>query len=326
MAFQIGDLISAWSYESPLEMKQVRRGDQVETVLTAIRPVPPRASLLFSEAVNHIRAALDNMVWHLVEAEHGPLEGRAALLVAMPITETPEAFERWCKARTKAGLAVFGGDSALATRLHTLQPFADRQQVPSVGATLASVMGIEVETAHPLQLLQAYSNADKHRAVRIAVARTISNHSSSPLLSQDLAHRELRVSEVLARATWGTPVLMETNTAAMVQRPEPWAAWVNPAKELTAMRRYVAQVAVPVLLTGLELPSGLPPEIDLGDSKAAIRERLEAGGYDDADIRLTALVQERFRMAMDRDWAFPDVVDAAGDGSASVPDEPEVPC
>ena len=58
--FEIADISSLWSMAGPLEMEQRRNGDRSTSVLTGIRPVPPRLWLLFSEAINHLRAAIDN--------------------------------------------------------------------------------------------------------------------------------------------------------------------------------------------------------------------------------------------------------------------------
>lgn len=312
-AFEIGDLASAWSLAGPLDFEQVRYGDETETVLKAIRSVPPKASLLFSEAVNHLRAAVDNVVWHLIEEAHGHLIGWAAGLVAMPIMHSQHGWDAWIHKRVKAGITAYGNDNPLGRRVRTLQPFVDVDSVvPSMGQMLAMLTGQKAEPAHPLLLLQGYSNADKHRSIRLAAARTFSSDNATPLAGQDLSHQELRVGDVLARTTWGRPILLETNTAVMVQRPEPFSAWVNPAKEINAMRRHVSQVVIPILLTGLQLPQGLPPVLQLGDSGQSNRERLSAGGWEDAEVRLAEIVQSRYQEAMNRDVQFPKVVDETG--------------
>lgn len=57
-AFQIGDLATKWSMDGPLGFEQLRRDGLTQMVVKSLRPVPPEASLLFSEAVNHLRAAV----------------------------------------------------------------------------------------------------------------------------------------------------------------------------------------------------------------------------------------------------------------------------
>jgi hypothetical protein len=307
--YKIGDLASKWSLDGPLGFKQVRRGTQVQMVVKSLRPVPPEVSLLFSEAVNHLRAAVDNVVWYLVEQELGTLSGSLAATVNMPITESPEDMDKWIRRKNK--IAAFGPDAQLGRRLRALQPFVDVQSaVPSMGEVLAGLVGLDVESAHPLRLLQSYSNADKHRSIRVAAARTFSSTDGSPLAAQNLAHQELKVGDPLGPpTTWGQVAIVETNTALMVQRPEPFSAWVNPIKELNAMRRHVSQVVIPMLLTGLEMPKGLPPEIDIRDSGQSNRERLAGGGWDDAEIRLGPLLQARFQEAEGRGVHFAPVTE-----------------
>jgi hypothetical protein len=317
-AFKIGDLASKWSADGPLDFEQIRRGNTVQMVLKSLRPVPAEASLLFSEAVNHLRASIDNVIWYLVEQEHGQLEGMVATLVNMPILESQEKLDSWTKRRVKDKIAAFDVATNLCKRIRALQPFVDvGSSVPSMGETLALMMRQEVERAHPLRLLQAYSNADKHRSIRIAAARTFSSTDSSPLGSQDLGHRDLRVGDPMGPpTTWGELAIVETNTAVMVQRPDPFSAWVNPVKEINAIRRHVAEIVVPMLLTGLEVPNALPPAIDFGDTGQTDRERIAAGAWEDADTRLQELLRTRFHEADARGVQFIPVIDdprAAGD-------------
>ncbi len=68
-AYAIGKLAATWSFEGPLDHLQTRNGECFSVEVRKIRPIPARISLLFSEAVNHIRSALDNVIWHLVEQD-----------------------------------------------------------------------------------------------------------------------------------------------------------------------------------------------------------------------------------------------------------------
>lgn len=176
-AFKIGDIATKWSAEGPLEFVQVREGDQVQMFLKSLRAVPPEVSLLFSEAVNHLRASIDNVIWHLIEREHGDLHGHAATLVNMPILESQEKLDNWTRKRLREKITAFGADTELGQRLRRLQPFVDLQsRVPSMGEGLAAITGQEIESAHPLRLLQAYSNADKHRSISSCVAENVRFH------------------------------------------------------------------------------------------------------------------------------------------------------
>jgi len=310
-AFKIGDLTSKWSADGPLELEQVRQGDRVQMFLRSMRPIPPAASLLFSEAVNHLRAAIDNVVWYLIEQEHGHLEGPTAPLVNMPILESQEKLDNWTKRRLKEKIAAFGAETTLGRRLRTLQPFVDLHSgVPSMSKALAGALRQEVETAHPLRLLQAYSNADKHRSVRIALARTFISSDSAPLAAQDLAHQEIKVGEPMGPATtWGEVSILETNTAVMVRRPSPFEAWVNPVTDINAIRSHVGNVVVPILLTGLEMPRALPPAIDLGDNGRTARQRIGDGKWDTADARLRPILQARYIEAERREVQVAPVVE-----------------
>lgn len=318
-AFKIGDLISMWSLEGPLRFEQVRSGEKFEVFVKSVRSVPPEASLLFSEAVNHLRAAIDNVIWYLVEREHGRRSGPAASLVSMPIMESQEKLDNWTRRRVKDKITAFGNDTHLGRRLRTLQPFVDLQSgVPSVGVVLAALMRQDVETAHPLRLLQAYSNADKHRAVRVAMARTFTSTDSTPLIAQDLAHQEIKVGDSMGPPMpWGQLSVLETNTAAMVQRPDPFAAWINPVKEINALRRHVGDVVVPILLTGLEMPKAIPPAIDVTDNGLSPRERIIAGTWDDADVRLQSILRTRYQEAESRGLETLETRDVPSAGQSS---------
>ena len=68
--------------------------------LTMVRPIPPIVELLFSEIVNHLRSAIDNVVYYMVESMRGtPLPDGTANLVAMPIVPSAEASKTWSDRR-----------------------------------------------------------------------------------------------------------------------------------------------------------------------------------------------------------------------------------
>ena len=80
-----------------LELKQIRRPDGLlNVVVDHVRPIPPVVELLFSEIVNHLRSAIDNVVYYMVELLRGsPLADGAHLEVAMPIFQTADGLESW---------------------------------------------------------------------------------------------------------------------------------------------------------------------------------------------------------------------------------------
>lgn len=310
LAFRIGEIASKWSLDGPLGFEQVRSGGEVQMVVKSLRPVPPEASLLFSEGVNHLRAAVDNVIWYLVEQEQGDIgDSAAASRVNMPIVESEDALKKWTASRSK--IVPLASDTSLGRRIRALQPFVDEKSaVPSMSEGLAAIIRVDVEFAHPLRLLQAYSNADKHRSIRLAAGRTFTSTDASPMAEQDLAPRELKVGDPLGPPRpWGQLAIVETNTAIMVQRPAPFSSWVNPVRDLNAMRRHISQVVVPMLLTGLEMSRSLPPAIDLDDSGKSNRELLEEGRWEDAEARLQPLISQRFWEAEDMGVQFIPVVD-----------------
>ena len=95
-----------WSMNA-LELKQIRRPDGLLDVLVDhVRPIPPIVELLFSEIVNHLRAAIDNVVYYMVEnARGGPLPDNAAHLIAMPIVPTAEDLKAWSGRRCRRVVA-----------------------------------------------------------------------------------------------------------------------------------------------------------------------------------------------------------------------------
>lgn len=298
LAYEIGDVVGEWSLYGPMTLVEVRRGTAMRLEVESVRPVPPIASLLFSEAINHLRAALDNVIWHLVSKANPKLSPSAQRAVSMPIFDNREGFDKWVGRMKNAKITAFSSGAPLAQAVRKLQPFEDEpSKVGSVSKRFAVVSGHEVELAHPLLLLQTYSNADKHRTVQIAAARSFVSDDRTPFGTQDHRHRLLRVGDVLVRSQEGEVVEVETQTAAMIRRPAPFAQWVSPVHELNKLRRYLSEVAFPSLITGLILPNGLPPNIGLGNTGQTLRERITAGEMLDAVQRLVEPSKERMRRA-----------------------------
>lgn len=158
--YRIGDLASQWSLENPLVLQQRRRKDgNVRAVVSAVRPVPPLAALLFSEAVHHLRSVLDNVVWFLAARVHPKeeLSDSARRAIALPVHTDPNRYDKWAGARVKDGLAVFASSHNIGARIRRVQPFADASSsVASSSEIMAYLMGAQVERAHPLQLLQGF--------------------------------------------------------------------------------------------------------------------------------------------------------------------------
>lgn len=285
-AFQIGELAAQWSFDGPLDLVEVQTGDRSSMRVRGIRPIPPRIHLLFSEAVNHLRAALDNVVWHFVDSEQGPVTGRAAHRVNLPIVDDEKAFADWQRDRLKVGLTAFGSTTALGQRVHDLQPFVDQAaSIPSMRPELSPLMDTPVEMVHPLKLLQGYSNQDKHRMIRVCLPRT-SGGRVDQISPRSRRFTELEIGHIVAEGRRGEYIEVEQTTGVMVQRPDPFAALVSPGQEISRLTTYVAHTAVPLLVTGLALPGSLPLSVDLDDSGLTDLQRLQAGGRESAGTRL----------------------------------------
>lgn len=307
--FEMGDLSGQWSLAA-LEVKQVRRNDgRFRALVSAVRPIPPLISLLFSEAINHLRAVLDNVVWHLVSEQSAALDDKAAKAVAMPIHEDPERFTAWAK-EIRRRVPVLGEDTSTTyLRIKELQPFADSARVPSLGPLLAMLTDVMSEDVHPLLLLQAYSNADKHRAITMTVGRAMLTTSGTPFLAQDRSLRGVGVGTVLGEGSWGTPLAFESSAAVVVERPAPWSAAVSPTTEAQHLCDWVAQRALPLLITGsADVTTAVPVAISLEDDGRTLHDRIAAPDRPGARDRLAASSAERYAHAMSQPPSFPEVV------------------
>ncbi len=310
LAFDLAEVALAWSRgpddNGPLSLRLVeRRPGHLDLEITAIRPVPPIAATLFSEAVHHLRSAIDNVVFYLVETDREkPLTASQARLVSMLIYDDPKPFDDRVAQLVKKGLTGFG--STLGERIAWLQPFADAASVPAIEPGLARMMGTEPARAHPLSLLRDYSNEDKHRTIRLAAGRSLVQRPDDWPRSVGLGMRHIEVGTVLAVVEKDVLTEVDTSPALHVQRPE--GVWVGPGYELDCLARHVADVVLPTLITGLALPGALPPQIDLSDTGETLAERLREGETQRAHDRARQVAARAFSEAMTRDWQFPPIV------------------
>ncbi|MFD7026123.1 hypothetical protein [Promicromonospora sukumoe] len=307
---EIAELSGRWSTEA-LQLKQLHRSDdQVRTVIDKVRPIPPAIAVLFSDAINHLRATLDNVVWHLVTSQSGEIADRAALSVALPIHDDVERFENWASRVRRQVPELAQETSTTYQRVRALQPFVDSARIPSIPPALAALVGVEVEEVHPLLLLQAYSNLDKHRAIALMVGRMMITPLGVSYPAQDRFFREMGPgSTVGPDGKWGTPVPIESNAAVMVERPAPWAAAVSPAAEVMRLRDWVCHEALPYLVTGSrEATPPVPVTIELGDDGRTLRERISVPSRASGFERTSAINAELLAAAGTKPWKFPLVV------------------
>ena len=94
--------------------------------------------------------------------------------------------------------------------------------------------------------------------------------------------RPLKPGDLLAEGIDPRPQAVDLQTAVFVQRPDS-DVWVSPAKELGKIHEYVAEVLIPLLVTGAATSPALPRHIRFDDTGETAEERIEAGSHQTAD-------------------------------------------
>lgn len=315
LAESFGEVALAWSRgpddKGPLTHQQVERTPGLlDFEVTSIRPVPPIASMYFSEAISHLRAVIDNVLFGLVEADHGaPLTESQARSVAMPIYDDSEKFDAKIARLVKSGLTSFSPSAALGQRVASLQSFNDTtSKVPALSPAFALLTGQELELGeeHPLLLLQAYSNEDKHRTIRVAAAGAL-YQDEQEWPPREVSMNPIAVGDVLGQGVKETPKIVSISAALLVQRPTS-GMWIPPGPELDGLTAYVSEILLPTLVKGMALPGAFPGYIDLSDNGQTLAERLTDGDPDRALARSAARTQAAFFEAMQADLRFAPIV------------------
>ncbi len=128
-----------------------RTPDEVQFRLRLDKPVPPVVGLVAGDVLHSLRAALDNLVFAMVEAEHGRLgSDKDALVVQFPIAPSPEAFERFFDYRIKSAI-------------RSVQPFHWLAEAKKLEVPNAKDLSYEEVSQHEtLWILGKLSNLDKH--------------------------------------------------------------------------------------------------------------------------------------------------------------------
>lgn len=315
-AYELAQAALTWSRgpddQGAVGLRQVERSDGTYDVqVDSISPIPPVAAMLFSEAVHHLRSAVDNAVYYAAEKENGqPFSPDQARAVAMPTRDDPGKFDGDVKRMTtgKNALPMFAPKATLGGRIVSLQPFNDSARVPSMNPRLAAMMGVEVVDAHPLSLLRDYSNEDKHRAIQLGAAGLLTQVLDSgwrKSIGKGMQHAE--VGMTLATVTKGVATGMEISPALQVQRPD--GTWVAPGPELDGIAKHVADIVIPTLVSGMALRGAIPAHIDLSDNGETMPERLAKGGKARAHERVQGIMLAALAESNEQDWKFPPVSD-----------------
>jgi hypothetical protein len=287
LEYQLGWECLNWSLHA-LEMKQVRRADGLlDVVVAAVRPIPPVVSMLFSEIINHLRAVIDNVMFHVVEAERGgPLPPDAAIQVAMPIYQTAEDLATKWSARRRRKIPEFDSGTELYRRIEALQPYNSLAVVTAVSAEFRPFVGeLNLHGVHPLTLLQAYSNADKHRAIRFTAGRTIPNMGSQRTGQYSIEMEPVDAGFVIAAGLDDRPGEIDATTAVHIERPI-GGVWVAPSAELAQIHTYVSDTVIPTLVAGGPVGLSLPREVRLDDTGQPMDRRIADGGSEPAHDRV----------------------------------------
>lgn len=316
LAYELALVALSWSRGSDgggaLEIRQVERTKGYYDVeVTKIRPIPPIASMLFSEAIGHLRAALDNVVFYLVEQEHGPLTAKQAKAISMPISDSQASYDQTITNPIRRGLTCFESTAKLGGRLQSLQPFTDPATVSSISSTLGRIMDVQVDEANPLALLREYSNHDKHRAMHLAGGKALVQRHDDWRRSITGGMRPIEVGTVLERVPKGVPTPVDLSPALVIERPG--GPWVGFGPELDGIARYVSDIAIPTLVTGFALPGGLPVNIDLSDSGKTVVERAAAADNIRANERAREVMVQALSDATQQPLKWPETVDLEDD-------------
>ena len=233
LTHELAQLCFGWSKgpgnTGALELEPVWVGrEEVDLVVRRVREVPPVLAMLFSEAVNHLRAAIDNTVFHLVtKARTRRMTPAQARGVAMPIHQKPDQYHRWAEKKRKEKVPELA-DGTLAGRILALQPFRDpTTTVSSISDELAGYMGVVPGRVHPLTLLQDYPNHDKHRQIRLSVTSGTYRRDDVPFWGSDRSMRLVAPGDIVDGIDPAGYTLPTTHTFLTVERPA-GGVWVSP--------------------------------------------------------------------------------------------------
>lgn len=96
----------------------------------------------------------------------------------------------------------------------------------------------------------------------------------------------------------------------MIRRPAPYAAAASPANEIGRICTWVADTAIPVLVTGEARMHGLTKAIEMDDSGRTDQDRVGGGSFERAADRVAPWFAELSLEADRRPVKFPRIVEA----------------
>lgn len=308
LACEMASVMSDWSWNADLKVIEERRGDDYQCRIGAMRPVPPVLALYFSEIVSHLRVALDNTMWFLVERAEGGVPKKAKGTLYFPIFEAAPAFDSYCDRKVTEGVKCLGNGQPLRARLRSLQPFEDSAVINSVPPYMAGMVQDRNEEASALHLLQRYSNTDKHRSVTVLVAQVAVGGFDSDL-GRPTPVVPLEEGVVFAKGRVGDNTGSDLWPWLLVQRPSPFKALAAPIAEASDLIDHVANVVLPTLFTGFAVTGAVPRSVELGDAPETLHERFAAGVSESAQVRSARISRARVLEALERPIQMPTIVE-----------------
>lgn len=291
---QLIDTLLDLGSQDLMELVTIERGGRSVVHLKSVVQPPPAVGLIFGDVINQLRAALDHAVLLLLEDERGaPLSRAHSKLTAFPVCRTPKAFSDWCKGKQRSIPELMEGTS-LALRIESLQPFHASQIDPEAAIpehdqglqlfkTPVGDDGAPLVQHHPLIGLAEWSNEDKHRRLNVAIVRSVHNgvmpdpqyHQETPDYEWLAGTRELTAGTDLYSVPAGQTLVADVVAYPAIMRPET-ELWRPIAPEINTYQRWVAELAIPYLLSGSWSAAPLPS--DLVTSETLTFEALSRSG------------------------------------------------
>jgi hypothetical protein len=276
---QLFDTLMEMGQRELMELVTVERdGRSIVHLKNVVQP-PPAVGLIFGDVINQLRSALDHAVLLLVEGERGASLSRAhSKLTAFPVCRTEKSFTDWCKGKQRSIPELEAGTS-IASRLESLQPYHASQLDPQASVpgddagqqlfkTPVAADGTPLVEHHPLIGLAEWSNEDKHRRLNVAIVRSVYQgimpdpqfHQGTPDYEWLPGSNELLPGTDLYSVPAGDTLVADVVAYPAIMRPET-KLWRPIAPEINTYQRWVAEIALPYLLSGSWTATALPSDL-----------------------------------------------------------------
>ncbi|MCZ4096106.1 hypothetical protein [Streptomyces sp. H39-C1] len=265
-------LIHDYTEQGPITFAERVTGDRMEVVVEALAPLPEAVPRLVADALTQLRAALEHTLYAEVAAGLGrPLTEEEARAVELPATTDAGALTKWFRDGRRRRPPLLYVGTPLAQRIERLQPFQ---------------LGSPDE--HPLRLLAVHTNLAKHRTPAVAATRLGGVYPDDPRSDLTVAlplkprpqpgdGLPLQEGDVLVSAPHGARIPFSVVPTVSLQRPHT-GVWAIAAHELELLEEWVRTVAIPVLVTGNDEVSLLPPQLDIAVGHGDLRAELATAG------------------------------------------------